>query len=254
MKTTTNVLIALVLLVPGASFAQSGETWHQLPGSAKDIGVGADGTVWIIGTDPSGTADNFGAHKWTGKDWRRVEGGGVRIDVDPSGNPWMVNAKGEIFRRVKDTWEHLPGSARDIGVGADGSVWIIGTNPSGTKDNFGAHKWTGKEWRGVEGGGVRIDVDPSGNPWMVNAKGEIFRRVKNTWKPVPGSAKDIGIGADGTVWIIGTKPSGTADDFGVHQWTGKDWRGVEGGGVQISADKTGKPWMVNAMGNIFSGR
>jgi hypothetical protein len=97
MKTTTNVLIALVLLVPGASFAQSGETWHQLPGSAKDIGVGADGTVWIIGTDPSGTADDFGAHKWTGKEWRGVEGGGVQISADKTGKPWMVNAMGNIF-------------------------------------------------------------------------------------------------------------------------------------------------------------
>jgi hypothetical protein len=147
-----------------------------VPGTAKDIGVGADGSVGIIGTNPSGNKDNFGAHRWTGKDWQGVEGGGVRIDVDPKGNPWMINAKGEIFRRVKDTWQHLPGSAKDIGVGADGSVWIIGTNPSGNKDNFGVHKWTGKDWAGVEGGGVQISVDKSGSPWMVNAMGNIFTR------------------------------------------------------------------------------
>jgi Tectonin domain len=251
MKTTTSVLIALALLVPGASFAQTGDAWHQVPGLAKDIGVGANGSVWIIGTNPSATPDDFGAHRWTGTDWHGVEGGGVRIDVDPSGNPWMINSKDEIFRRVNDTWERVPGSAQDVGVGADGSVWIIGTNPSATPDDFGAHKWTGKDWQGVEGGGVRIDVDPSGNPWMVNSKGEIFRRVNDTWQRVPGSAKDVGVGADGSVWIIGTNPSEPADNFGVHRWTGKDWFGVEGGGVQISVDKSGLPWMVNAAGNIF---
>jgi hypothetical protein len=176
MKTTTCVLFAIVLLVPGASFAQSGNAWRQLPGLAKDIGVGADGSVWIVGTNPSGTKGDFGAHRWTGKDWQGVEGGGVRIDVDPRGNPWMVNAKGEIFRRVKDTWKRVPGLAKDIGVGADGSVWIIGTNPSGTADNFGVHRWTGTDWSGVEGGGVQISVDKSGSPWMVNALGNIFIR------------------------------------------------------------------------------
>ena len=254
MRKTTSVLIALVLLVPVACFAQSDLRWHQLPGFAKDIGVGADGSVWITGTNPSATPDDFGAHKWTGKDWLGVEGGGVRIDVDPGGNPWMVNSKGEIFRRVKDAWERLPGFAKDIGVGADGSVWIIGINPSATPEDFGPHSWTGKDWRGVEGGGVRIDVDPSGNPWMVNSKGEIFRRVKDAWERLPGFAKDIGVGADGSVWIIGTNPSEATNNFGAHRWTGKDWLGVEGGGVQISVDKSGLPWMVNATGNIFNRR
>jgi hypothetical protein len=251
MKTTTSVLIAIVLFLPGAVLAEPDATWHQVPGSAKDIGAGADGSVWIIGTNPSATPDDFGAHMWTGKDWRGVEGGGVRIDVDPSGNPWMVNSKGEIFRRANDTWQRMPGFAKDVGVGANGSIWIIGTNPTATPDDFGAHMWTGKDWRGVEGGGVRIDVDPSGNPWMVNSKGEVFRRANDTWQRVPGFAKDVGVGADGSVWIIGTHPSGTAANFGVHKWNGKEWQGVEGGGVQISADKAGMPWIVNATDNIL---
>ena len=97
MKTTTSVLIAFVLFLRGAGFAQTGQAWRQVPGSAKDIGVGADGSVWIIGTNPSGTKDNFGVHRWTGKDWFGVEGGGVQISVDKSGEPWMVNALGNIF-------------------------------------------------------------------------------------------------------------------------------------------------------------
>ncbi|HEY5741382.1 MAG TPA: tectonin domain-containing protein, partial [Terrimicrobiaceae bacterium] len=136
-------------------------------------------------------------------------------------------------------------------VGADGSVWIVGTNPFGTEGDFGIHRWAENNWVGVEGGGVRIDVDPSGNPWMVNAKGEIFRRVKDKWERLPGHAKDIGVGADGTVWIIGTNPFSTEGDFGPHRWAENDWLGVEGGGVQISVDKSGLPWMVNSMGNIF---
>src|SRR6478672_8915538 len=254
MRRVTSVLLAILFLLAEASDAQSGKTWVQLPGLAKDIGVGGDGSVWIIGTNPSGTAHDFGIHRWTGNNWQGIEGGGVRIDVDQRGNPWIVNSKGEIFRRVNDGWEHLPGLAKDIGVGGDGSVWIIGTNPGGTKHDFGIHKWTGSNWQGVEGGGVRIDVDQRGNPWIVNSKGEIFRRANDRWEHLPGFAKDIGVGGDGSVWIIGTNPSGTAHDFGIHKWTGSNWQSIEGGGVQISVDSAGLPWIVNSMGNIFKRR
>ena len=252
IRRVTSVLLAILFLLAEASYAQSGKTWVQQRGSAKDIGVGGDGSVWIIGTNPGGTAHDFGIHRWTGNNWQGIEGGGVRIDVDQTGNPWIVNSNGEIFRRVNDTWEHLPGSAKDIGVGGDGSVWIIGTNPGGTAHDFGIHRWTGSNWQGIEGGGVRIDVDQMGNPWIVNSNGEIFRRVNDTWVHLPGSAKDIGAGGDGSVWIIGTNPGGTAHDFGIHRWTGNNWQGIEGGGVQISVDSSGLPWIVNSMGNIFS--
>ena len=253
MRRVMSVLAVLFLLAE-ASYAQSDKTWDQLPGSAKDIGVGGDGSVWIIGTNPGGTKHNFGIHKWTGSNWQGIEGGGIRIDVDQSGNPWIVNSNGEIFRRVNDNWEHLPGFAKDIGVGGDGSVWIIGTNPRGTAHDFGIHKWTGSNWQGIEGGGVRIDVDQSGNPWIVNSNGEIFRRVNNRWEHLPGFAKDIGVGGDDSVWIIGTDPRGTAHDFGIHKWTGSNWQGIEGSGVEISVDSSGLPWIVNSMGNIVRRR
>jgi hypothetical protein len=48
--------------VPGGNPPQGG--WTLLPGLANDIGVGADGTVWVIGADavPGG----YGIHRWTG--------------------------------------------------------------------------------------------------------------------------------------------------------------------------------------------
>ncbi len=60
MRRVTSVLLATLFLLAEASYAQSGKTWVQLPGFAKDIGVGGDGSLWIIGTNPSGTAHDFG--------------------------------------------------------------------------------------------------------------------------------------------------------------------------------------------------
>src|SRR5262249_26286183 len=117
-------------LAGGVACQNCPRTWGKLPGLARDIGAGADGSVWVIGTNPVGN-DGVGDFRWTGSDWEAIDGGGVRIDVDEGGNPWVVNSGGQIFRRINDRWQLLPGLARDIGAGADGSVWVIGTNPVG---------------------------------------------------------------------------------------------------------------------------
>ena len=175
----------------------------------KDIGVGADGSVWLIGTDPVGAGSDFGVCKWNGTNWDGVGGGGVRIAVGPDGTPWVVNSAGQIFhgqltieldrarlssegvvngddRRtafapgplLSITWgAPLPGLGKDIGVGADGSVWLIGTNPVGAGSDFGVYKWNGTNWDGLaNNGGVCIAVGPGGLAWLVNSVGQIFRR------------------------------------------------------------------------------
>ncbi|WP_152683849.1 galactose oxidase-like domain-containing protein, partial [Pseudarthrobacter siccitolerans] len=92
----------------------TGPRWIGLPGSASDIGVGANGTAWVIGTDP--TPGGHGIHYWTGNGWQGIDGGAERIAVDNQGLPWVVNNAGKIFRREGNLWIGLPGSARDIGV------------------------------------------------------------------------------------------------------------------------------------------
>jgi hypothetical protein len=88
-------------------------------------------------------------------------------------------------------------------------VWVIGNNS--VQGGFGVHywngdqdHWTGNKWVPIDGGGVRIAVMPSGTPWIVNSAGKIFQRTVTGWQQLPGSAKDIGIGANGSVFVIGT--------------------------------------------------
>jgi hypothetical protein len=165
-----------------ANSAESGNRWEERPGLAKDIGAGADGSVWIIGTDRVATdpvGSDFSIHRWNGSDWDDIDGGGVRIDVDGKGNPWVVNHRGQIFRRDNNQWVPLPGLAKDIGAGADGSVWIIGTIPVGTDPvhpDFSIHTWHGSDWDRIDGGGVQISVVNQRLAWMVNSKDKIFRR------------------------------------------------------------------------------
>ena len=251
------------------------DTWVQLPGVAKDIGVGADGSAWVIGTNPVGSSD-FSIHKWNGNGWTQTDGGAVRIAVGPTGIPWVVNGVGDIYRRTTNSptsgsWDHLPGAATDIGVGADGSAWILTKTHIGAGTDFTIMKWDAGlgAWVQADGGAVRIAVGPTGVPWIVNSVNTIYRRTTNsptsgTWEVLPGLAKDIGISDGSFAWVIGTVANGS--NFSIFTWDEQSqilysdgsvaapaervWTQVPGAATNISVGPNGTPWVVNAAGVI----
>lgn len=58
--------------------------WRQMPGAGTEIGIGANGAIWVIGTNP--VAGGGGIWRWSGTDWTNMGAGAVRIDVEPQGN------------------------------------------------------------------------------------------------------------------------------------------------------------------------
>lgn len=255
------------------------ENWEQLPGAAGDIGIGADGSVWIIDTRSVGNGD-FSVEKWDGSGWDPVSsGGGVRIAVDPQGIPWILNSRGAIYRGssndvlAMDWGEALAGAGNDIAIGADGSVWLIGAldpNEAGS-----IYRWDGTGWEQANGAAVRIAVGPTGEPWVVNSSGRIYRlnstNLATLWALVSDSARDIAInGSD--VWIVSTSSVANDLGFSLKVWSGAyastsdagwqpasvgdaavapQWRAVEGAAVSIAVAPDGTPWIVNAMGQIY---
>ena len=72
--------------------------WKRLPGSATDIGIGADGSAFVLGDDSS-VPEGYYIYKWYGSGWARLgEAAGIRTAVDPSGNPWIVDNVGRIYK------------------------------------------------------------------------------------------------------------------------------------------------------------
>ena len=112
-----------------------------MPGLASDIGIGANGDVWVIGTTTASGGFGIFHYNLSGNNWDQVDGGAVRIAVDPEGNPWVVNDVGKIYRRTSAGWEELPGTARDIGIGGNGDVWIVGTEQQ-DEDGYGILKFS----------------------------------------------------------------------------------------------------------------
>jgi hypothetical protein len=54
----------------------------------------------------------------------------------------------------------------------------------------------------------------------------------------------IGAGADGSVWVAGA-------DGALYMSNGSGWTNGPGTGIALSVDPRGKPWWVDASGDIF---
>ena len=194
-------------------YQKTSNSWKKLSGAAKDIAVGANRSVWVIGTNKEG--GGYGIYRQNRNSWTKIPGSAVRIAVAPNGRAWVVNKNDYIYRYNGKSWQKMSGRAKDIGIGADGSVWVIGTNVEG--GGFGIYKFNGKNgWKKVAGSAVRIAVGPNGKPWVVNKNDHIYKYHGSGWTKLPGAAKDIGVGVDGKAWVIGTNKEGGG--YGIYRY------------------------------------
>ena len=58
----------------------------------------------------------------------KISGSAVKIAVGTDGNACVVNNKDHIYKYTGSNWKRMSGATKDIGIGIDGKVWIIGTN------------------------------------------------------------------------------------------------------------------------------
>jgi hypothetical protein len=225
-------------------------SWESIPELGTDIGIGANGCVFITGVKEISGTGGFEIKTWQKNTWKTIEGAGLRIAVDPKGRPWIIDKANLIFRYNGKKWIQMPGKGTDIGIGADGSVFIIGTeevSPTGGKSIM---KWNGSSWTQLPGAAIRISVDNKGRPWVINKSKLIFRfDGPPYWTTLPGTGTDIGIGKDGSVYI--TSDSYMTDGYSIKKWDGNNWTGVEGEGVNIAVSPKGIPWTITSSNKIL---
>jgi Tectonin domain len=233
----------LATVFPDVARAQ---TWQLMPGAARDIAASSDGAVWAIGgkTTPGG----FEILRWDGAShWITMPGGAVRIAADPNGNAWVANDAHVILRYDGRQWVGVNGrAATDIGIGADGTIWVIGADAAPGGYNIYRSTDAGEHWTQMPGAAERVAVDPRGNAWVVNSSHNIFSFDGRKFGLEPGAAVDVSVGADGAVWVTGV-------DGAIYRWTNGGWLKRSGGAVQISAGPAGVVWVVNAAGQIYKG-
>lgn len=254
-----------------------GLSWQRFDSTSYDIDVDSGPTwqnIFVVADPPLPGGYTV---------WMRENGawtilgdqGAVRV-ASNGGNPWMIQDSGEIYSWdwSFSGWTRRPGCAKDIAVGGDNSVWVLGCTRG--NDGYRAFKWNGASWNidPNQQGGYAITVGPINDggqnvPWMVTETGYPIRRdtadiTGGSWFSLPlevgGSlvlGTDIAAGSGGAVWMIGkTARSG---GFPVYAWneqpasnTGNPaplersrWRSVAGGAIRISVDHDGYPYLVN---------
>jgi len=224
---------------------------------ASDVGVGADGSVYVVGDDSVSVTGGYNIYKVDSCGCRHKlpDVGAIRVAVSPQGVPWVVSKTNLIFRYNGDTkaWVQMPGTATDVGIGADGSVFIIGTEFATVTGGNIIEKWNGSGWNKMpDCAGVHIAVDPHGTPWVVNKSNIVFQYGGTyLWNPITGiDGNDIGIGADGSVYVTGKDSTSATYNPPIYKLQGDSvWSQVPGiSGTSISVDPKGRPWYIDKQG------
>jgi hypothetical protein len=231
-----------------ASAIPSPVNFTAKPGTATDISAGANGSVWSVGT-----ATVSGGHpvqKWSGSKWTTVSGAAIAIAVDTKGNPWIINSSHKISHWNGSKFVAVTGTATDISVGATGTVWAVGTVK--VIGGFQVLKWSGTKWSVVSGAGaVAIAVDTKGNPFIITSAHAIERWTGSKWGAFTGTATDIAVGKNGTIWDVGA--TSVSGGFPVYRWNGSSWVKSSAAGVKVAVDPNGLPWIVTASHTVYFG-
>lgn len=121
------------------------------------------------------------------------------------------------------SWQELPCSAVDIGVGPEGGAWICGTTHA-------VFQWTVGGWSRVEGEARRVAVGPGDQPWIVGVDHRVRRRADGQWLEVsaPVLAVDVGVDPSGGAWMTG-------QDGALYGLVGDVFVRGAGAGVRVAA-------------------
>lgn len=235
MKAVTTIFAWVLAMLSSAALAD----WEQVPGEASAVAVSANGEVWAIGgVRESG---GFGVYRWNGAEFEKAIGiAGIRIAVDPRGFPWVVDSFHNVRRWTGRHWENLPGWGKDIGIGANGSVWSVGLEG-------GLYEFRrGRFEKRFPGRFEHVAVAPDGEPWIIDEKQELARQGTSGWESFRSGTASVSIGANGAMWVL----DATGGVYRLGDASGL-WFRREGRFREISVGPDGAPWAVTADRRIF---
>ena len=188
---------------------------------------------------------------WQNGNWQPHPGWGTAIAVAPNGQPWIVNSQGEIWERRGGgslVRHHEAPLASDIAISSqEGKVWIL-ERGTGVLHLYNPSANT---WQRHRGGGIALAVEPNGQPWVINTKGEVWRRYGGGRLEMVANAPkacDIAIGPAGHVWLSGLEDPNL---FILNSQT-KNWDAHKGWAPTIAVSQNGQPWLASSTGEIWA--
>lgn len=222
--------------------------YRKVEGKAKQIAIGADGSVFIVAQDNT-------LARWsnTRNAFLTFPGQLLRIAVSPEGNPWGLNATGDVFRHDGAAWKQVLNiKAQDIAIGFDGTVVVADQQTflqryDAAKDAFARLPANAD---GVPPMGVRVAVTPAGKPWVITAEGFVARCEKSGCQHLPVLARSLGIGPEGSLLIVDGERI-------LRRWNSREESFERIDGIPDLADSLavgphGKPWLLSTAAEIWA--
>lgn len=221
--------------------------------SARDVAVGANGQVWIVGNEVR--TFGFSLHRLQGTVWQEVASDGAdRVVVDAAGMPWIVQNDGKILRGVAGSagieWRQFPGEcALDLAIGgADQDIWM-------TRCGDGrVFSWDGLSWRDRGRYANSIAVGPNGTVWMIDGGERVFNYSPATgrWEFRHGTgARYVALSPSGKVYVLSDEFAANglvAKALNIHEAWVPMGRGAIG--VRIAAGND-DVWLANNMLELY---
>lgn len=235
-----------------------GSQWQQLPFTASDLGITANGDVYLLGNEPGDYGqclykqDQLGLPQRVSQD---AHVSGVALNTNGL-YASLIAPDGRLNKYNLYTQTFTPGAtyAVEAGYGGDGSFYWLGSNTYATDNQLYKLTWGdyGAYAQPLPGHGTRLAVDPHGNPWIVTRSLEIYRFRSDIPMTIPGKARDISTSSTYTVCIIGIdfRIYGTSYTY----QTTEPWVGIAdiiNTPVRVAISPQGVPWYIDQFNNVF---
>lgn len=241
---------------PDADFSGSG--WTQIPGSATQAAAAADGSLWVLSTEPSGNPDKYIWHYANGT-WTNIPGLASQLAPAPDGSLYVINSGGGTYHYAGGSWTALGGGAQGITVASDGSTYVISNDGSGAIWKNSAGNWS---YIGGSGSLLAANPDPStysvqggtvgpNGLFVINASGGIYyKNGSNPYVQFPGAASGVAPSFGG-LYVLGY-PAGTqGEPIFYYDYSAGTWKTEPGSGVSVSANAQAI-YVVSAGGAIYT--
>ena len=140
---------------------------------------------------------------WIWSKWEEMQPKveGRRIAAGPDGLPWVVTEDHQVYKYEEEGLVHIPApDAHDLSVAPNGNLFITTTTHMVCEYLIDEDAWLEYPYINAR----RIAVDNLCRPCVVSMDHKIFIWNQGKWHQLPGEARDIGAGNDGSLSIIST--------------------------------------------------
>jgi hypothetical protein len=222
--------------------------YRLLPGAARDIAIGADGSVYIVTFDG-------GLARWSnGRNaFISFEGQFMRIAVTPDGKPWGITTKGEVFRNDGTLWRLVRNIvAQDIAIAYNGTVMVADAQNTIQKYDpaSGLFSRIPGDGDAPPPTGARLTLNPKGEPWTLDANGYVSRCDRSPCERLPARARDIGVGPEGSVIILDTSRILRRWNESAHEFQRMD--SIADPVDALAVGPRGKPWLLSISSQVWA--